>query len=462
MQSAAFAPVDISTPCGVLAAKERFDRDGVVVVRLLSEQQCARSIFEIWDKVITKQPWKPGIRLELPGGPSVTSALAAFKLATELDRERALAAFARAVTGPFTPKMRKQLEDGWTFHSGFGAPCDDNCFHLDGSWEVRQSPDLYNLAVSLTGATHLWVDVNRPIAKLPGKGEDEFFHWDLNPFAVAAGAAAGAESQIGGKVCYTDASFICVPGTHTLPFLQEFAGLYAHTYPRVTPSSNVPKFGLDPTKPDPLGLFARRVTIDVPAGCAVLWSPRLLHGTEKTPGTGTAQYGAYVGFFEAGGSTGSTGSTGRPEYERKCGVDELADRLASYSEDRAPLLWPSMDKIHFYPKRFQNFPKIIQAYINKMPTGHPSITTRMTKGSSSNPPRQVPHITPWPKAPNATGPFALSPLGRKLLGIDHWHQAPQAPQAHTNATLGQTGTADHDDCSESAGAVSGTKRRRLL
>ena len=43
-------------------------------------------------------------------------------------------------------------------------------------------------------------------------------------------------------------------------------------------------------------------------------------------------------------------------------------------------------------------------------------------------------------------------------------QAPQAPHAHTNATLGQTGAEDqdHDDCSESASGVSGTKRRRLL
>ena len=458
MQFDAFAPIDISTQSGVLAAKERFDRDGVVVVSLLSKEQCARNILEIWTEVVTKQPWKPGILLELPGGPSVANgALATDEL--ERERERALAAFVRAVTGPFTPKRRKQLEDGWTFHSGFGAPCDDNCFHLDGSWEVRQNPDLYDLAVSLTGTTDLWVDVNRPIAKLPGKGEDEFFHWDLNPFAVAASAESqiGAASQIGGKVCYTDASFICVPGTHTLPFLREFAERYADIYPRVTPSSNVAKFGLDPTKPDPLGLFARRVTIDVPAGCAVLWSPRLLHGTEKTPCTGTAQYGAYVGFFEASGA----GGAGRPEYRAKCGVDELPDRLASYYEDRAPLLWPSLDKIHLYPKRFQNFPKILQAYINKMPTGHPSITTRTTKGSSSNPPRQVPHITPWPKsASKATEPFALSPLGRKLLGIDHWPQAPQAPQAHTNATLGQIGTADQDqdDCSESAG----TKRRRLL
>jgi hypothetical protein len=438
-----FAPIDILDVTQRGAAKERFDRDGVVVMRLLSEEECARSIFEIWDTVITKQPWKPGIRLELPGGPGGA-------LATE-----DLAAFARAVTGPFTPQRRKQLECGWPFHSGFGAPCDDNAFHLRGSWEVRQNPKLYGLAAALTGTTDLWVDINRPIAKLPGKGEEELLHWDLNPFAAAAGAAAAAASptQIGGKVCYTDASFICVPGTHRPEFLSEFARIYAPIYPRVTARSNVPKFGLDQTK-DPLGLFARCVTIDVPAGCVVLWSTRLLHGTVASPKDGPAQYGAYVGFFEAvrGAGGAGKGPSGRPEYRAKCGVDELDDRLASYVEDRAPLLWPSFDKIHFYPKRFQNFPNILQGYINKMPLGHESITTRMTKGAPSKPPRQVPHITPWPKsAPKgAWAPFALSPLGRKLLGTDPW------PPAH--ATFGQTGT-DDDDCSDSA---SGAKRRRLL
>ena len=42
-------------------------------------------------------------------------------------------------------------------------------------------------------------------------------------------------------------------------------------------------------------------------------------------------------------------------------------------------MWPSFDPIQFYPKRFRNFPKLLQAYIDKMPSDHPSICTRVTK-----------------------------------------------------------------------------------
>ena len=30
-------------------------------------------------------------------------------------------------------------------------------------------------------------------------------------------------------------------------------------------------------------------------------------------------------------------------------MDELEDRVSSYTEGRAPRLWPSLDRIHFYP-----------------------------------------------------------------------------------------------------------------
>ena len=63
--------------------------------------------------------------------------------------------------------------------------------------------------------------------------------------------------------------------------------------------------------------------------------------------------------------------------------------------------------------RFQNFPKILQGYINKMPSDHPGITTRTTKGG-----KVVPHLVPV-LDPDYKPP-ALSPLGRKLLGLDDW------------------------------------------
>lgn len=101
-------------------------------------------------------------------------------------------------------------------------------------------------------------------------------------------------------------------------------------------------------------------------------------------------------------------------YKKGCGVFEESDRLASYQHGRAPLLWPSGDTIQFYPKRFQNFPKILQGYIDRMAPDHPSVTTRLTKAGKT-----VPHLLPWPN-PNHV-PCVLSDLGRKLLRLEDWN-----------------------------------------
>jgi hypothetical protein len=57
-----------------------------------------------------------------------------------------------------------------------------------------------------------------------------------------------------------------------------------------------------------------------------------------------------------------------------------------------------------------------QAYIDKMPTGHPSITTRLTKKG-----KRVPHLEPW-AGENYVAP-ELSLLGQKLLGVMDWERS---------------------------------------
>lgn len=109
-------------------------------------------------------------------------------------------------------------------------------------------------------------------------------------------------------------------------------------------------------------------------------------------------------YFKAGSRAG---------YAQTCGVDELKDRLDCFAKGCAPQLWPSFDRIHYYPKRFQNFPKILQGYIDKMPPGHPSIQTRRThKG------HLVPHLEPV-LDPDYVSP-KLSELGLRLLGKKSW------------------------------------------
>ena len=66
------------------------------------------------------------------------------------------------------------------------ACCDPCVFHLPGVWDIRQDPRLYELATKLRSG--------QSIQKLPGQGEDEFLHWDMNPF-LAARSAESVESS---------------------------------------------------------------------------------------------------------------------------------------------------------------------------------------------------------------------------------------------------------------------------
>lgn len=308
----------------------------------------------------------------------------------------------RVLKSPLDRATREDFTARWCMHRGFGACCNPAVFNLPSVWKVREA--LYPVARALTGTEALWVDVNRSIQKLPGQGEEEFLHWDCDPLAPfpsngpdGNGPEDTQASQICGKFAYTPARFVCVPGTHTEEFALLFAEHYASLYPNAQP--NAAKFGLDPAKPDPLALFAKQREFSVPEGCAVFWHPRLLHGQTKTPLDEPIEFGMYVGYFSAGS---------RPEYLDACGTSELDDRIGSFTEGRAPKLWPSFDPVHFYPKRWQNFPSALETQIARR-VG-PSVTTRFTKSGKT-----VPHLVPVPD-PNYTPPV-LSLTGMRLLGL---------------------------------------------
>ena len=294
---------------------------------------------------------------------------------------------------------RRQFEAGWPLHRGFGACCDPAVFHLEGVWRVRQDPDLYAIASAVCCEKHLWITIDRSIQKLPGQGDDAFLHFDFNPFSDDQGQDSDATSGLRGKVCYTPSRFVCVPGTHSPAFLQDFANKYALHYPNVKPSDK--KFGLAQERPDPLNLVARKRCLPVPSGCAIFWHPRLLHGQMKTPLNDPVEYGAYIGFFPA---------KPRPRYKAVSGLDELEDRLRSYSEGKAPVLWPSFDKVQFYPKKFDNFPHLMKAYIKKLPADHPMLATRVS-------PKGVTVTYLQPLALANYQPPALTPLGEESNGM---------------------------------------------
>ena len=286
-------------------------------MRAIDGAKCAELICEQWNKVILKQPWSDPIKVFGPVG-------------SKLEVPKALRpddpGFLEVVTAPLSAKQRKEFERAWTLHRGFGACCDDAVFHLPGVCAIREDPRLYALAARVMGTTEIWVGVNRSINKLPGRGEDEFIHVDANPFFPNLKKA----SHMCGKVLYTPARVVLVPGTHTDAFREEFKSKYAEHYP--TFSAKAAKFAIDRNKPDPLGIVEKAVQFPVPAGCAVFWDEWLFHGMAKTPLNEPTEYGTYLGYFQRGS---------RQRYEDKCGVTEREDRVESYLLGQAPKLWPT-------------------------------------------------------------------------------------------------------------------------
>jgi hypothetical protein len=299
---------------------------GLVCVRLLSASKCNELVLEQWRRVILRQEWTDEYRITVHGADGRV---------LDVDNPKDHAEFLSAVIGPLPASRRKEFEAGWPLHRGFGACCDPAVFHLEGVWNIRQDPALYELASTICGETRLWTDINRSIQKLPGQGDNEFLHFDFNPFAAARLQESdnddAAPKGLCGKVCYTPSRFVYVPATHSHGFLQDFVREYAQHYPNVRPKDT--KFGLLQDKPDPLNLVARKRCIPIPSGCLVLWHPRLLHGQMKTPLGDPVEYGNYIGFFPAGS---------RARYQAVSGVDELqVDPLPSPCSQSAHVARPS-------------------------------------------------------------------------------------------------------------------------
>ena len=259
------------------------------------------------------------------------------------------------------------------------------------------------MAASLLDNAKLWFDINRCIFKLPGEGEDEFIHLDLNPFNGYKQSAA-----LCGKVAITKMWLLCAPGTHTEAFHARFRAAYGALYPNAKKGA---KFALDPAKPDPEGIERRCVALEIPAGCVVFWDERLFHGVRKSPIDSHIQMGMYLGYMPA---------VDRPEYLAKAGISELEDRRRSYAHCLAITLYPSLDRVHYLPKKFLNFPRIMACYARKIPTGHPAVTSRIMKSG-----RRVVHVVQTSGGARLSmaapyTPYPFSALGRKLLGLDSW------------------------------------------
>ena len=373
--------------------KHDYEKNGIVVIKVLTDEECKTLIVSQVKEVLLKQPWKVLLKLKDPLDPTK-------HLDIDADRDAYIAELTK-------PNLSKEelafLKSVWTLHQGFGASCCPGSFHTAELWELRQNEALYTVAKEILGYEKLWVDINRSIQKLPTMGEKEFIHVDL-PFICMEWSKPTALS---GKMVYTDNQFICVPGTHSEEEHTRIVEAYSPIYPNAKATDA--KFGLDPKKPDPLNLRGRRAAIQIPAGCIALWSPMLWHGTTENPPKGSIQFGAYLGYMPA---------VDRPEYARRAGISELADRIRSFETGLAPKLWPSLDPIHYYPKRYKNFPNHLKPYTDKTRSDWGGRAKRVIK-SGKRKGDEIDDLLPEPVRQDWSPP-SLTPLGERLLGRVLW------------------------------------------
>jgi hypothetical protein len=379
----------------VEAIRNFYDVNGYVVLRILTPAQCDEGIYELYEKLLMTQPWNDPDHFhgESPFVLKDDSGAIAFERdASEAHKRRVVEALKRRdIPGDELAK----LEYHWTLHLTFGAPCDDIGFNLPRVWGVRQDPEIYEVVSALTRTRELHVDINRPIMKLPTRGEKEFLHWDLDlnvPFERVS-------RHVQGKVAYTASRFVGVPGTHTPEYQEYFLQKYGG------PKEGVKKTALNERTHGEE--FAKQRVFELPAGCCLFWNSQMLHGQMPTPRKANIELGFYLGYFPA-------------EIERA--VHE--DRLRSYRHGVAPEFWPSGDKIHFYPKLWRCNYEHIERTIEKMPRGHPSISDRTNERG-----QVFPHLLPWrPRDYERTYvPPPLTPLGQKLLGLRSWREYTAVP-----------------------------------
>jgi hypothetical protein len=134
-----------------------------------------------------------------------------------------------------------------------------------------------------------------------------------------------------------------------------------------------------------------------------------------------SEYGFYVrvGYFPAGA---------RAAYAARAGIDERHDRLLSYAEGRAPRLWPSLDPVHFYPKRWQ----VAAASHWHGPPAVVAAGTAGTTGTAGNARRSAASTRGHAASRETHGPTPATPAGSDLrLARDA--RAPSRVRQHDRA-----------------------------
>lgn len=368
--------------------KSFYDENGIVCIHLGDKINTRQAVREFVTSIFRQMPYRKEFLLN-------------FKLKNKkeihIDNDEDIDDIVNVLLDSrITSENLRRLKNALPPHATFGAPCTPPSFHLDIENKIRQDEQLYRAITLLLDNERINCDFNRAIFRVPTvtQGED-FLHFDLDPRAIRS----DIDSLIQGKVCITACKFICVPGSNTDEFLKGFNEVYAPLYPGR--KHGVAKFAIEPGPvKDPWDLFGKQKAFEIPAGSIVLWSPKILHGHPSFGRETPISIGFYLGFG--------------PEVSK----EQREALVKSYKEGSIPEFWPSGDRVHFFPKKFKNFPGMLQkTVVDKLtPKAHEAlVTTRTTKLG-----KEVVDMRPWKWKDGNFTPFQFTPLGLYITGQKEW------------------------------------------
>lgn len=361
---------------------ETVRRQGYVVIPgICTPEQCEKVKSELWS-IIEELPRRPEARLRRPAGPRLTK------------------------------KEIKHLRDHWLPHKAFGAPCEPPMFHLQEFYRIRQDPQVYQVFAELLGQKELYTELNRPKMVLPGEGDEELCHWDADPFHWDND---GRADTLGFHclVAFSDLTTVfSTETTWTKEWVTRFRELYA-------PLRNAePQAKVHIKDHDPLNLRDKWQYIKVPAGSIIIWSNKLLHSSYKNT-SDQIIYGMYHGYQKAEDRK----EMANPEL----GLNQTEDRLRAYKTGQMPYKYPSGDKTHYIPARWQNFPKIVASYQRRLPQDCEQAQQTRILQYGPNKGKVVPFM--YEPLPVGYHPPPLSDLGKRLMGIEAW---PDSQETHVS------------------------------
>ncbi len=358
--------------------KKEFRENGVVVIkRAVNEGKVVESVEEIWNYI-----------LSLPFVPTIKKQWTDIHNSMKSDYWRDI-----------TKAESKAAREIYPMTGSFGALTRSPAFHLQTQWDVRQHPYIASIFSNLLETSDLMVSIDRVSFKYPGQGENEFEHWDSNPWFWPEEEYEGVQ----GIVALSETSFYAVPRSNTEAFRQKFIKVYPY-------SANKNEYRID-KKNDPMGLFGQAVQYKLEPGDLVIWSARCLHQAKKNT-TNKIRYGYFISYFQR-----DKPQPAILENYKKKGIDFLTDRINSYETGRNPVFFPSGIEIRLYSKMaFMMHPAVLNKFCNMFTRG----CEERTYGPDSKKAGQVVNIPVEWKPPNYK-PRQLTKLGLYLLGkIDSW------------------------------------------